>query len=156
KKGGDEQLRALRAKLARAEREAQAPGGMVSADGRLQMILLRTTFTSDDLARGEAVTTRLEALQSGAGRTLPGGAFGMTGDVIGTRAEQRGLIHGMVLATVITVVLVFAALVYFYRSLAAVAALLWSLTAGTLVTFGFTWLTIGHLNIATAFLSSIV
>jgi predicted RND superfamily exporter protein len=152
----DQKLRSLEDKLARAEREANATGGMVSADGRLQMILVRTTFTSGDLDRGEILTAQLESVIAEAGRTFPSVSVGMTGDVITTRAEQLGLIHGMVLATAITVALVFAALLAFYRSLAGVGALLWALTVGTLMTFGFTQLAIGHLNIATAFLSSIV
>lgn len=152
----DHRLRELQDKLARAERDANAPGGMVSADGLLQMILVRTTFTSDDLPRGQALTARLDALLAEAGRTFAGVAFGMTGDVIGAGAEQKALIQGMLLSTAITVALVFAALLYFYRSFLGVSALLSSLTVGTLLTFGFTRVAIGHLNLATAFLSSIV
>jgi hypothetical protein len=49
-----------------------------------------------------------------------------------------------------------AALLFFYRSLPAVGALTWSLCVGVLLTFAFTELTIGQLNLASAFLSSIV
>jgi predicted exporter len=52
--------------------------------------------------------------------------------------------------------LVLGALLWFFRSLLAVGALSWSLTVGTLATFAFTYGAIGHLNLATAFLSSIV
>ena len=52
--------------------------------------------------------------------------------------------------------LVLLALLWFFRSALAVGALSWSLTVGTLATFAFAKLAIGHLNLATAFLSSIV
>ena len=155
--GRDPRLRTLEDQLAEAERRAKASGALVSADGRLQMILVRTTFSADDLGRGEALTTILEEALAEARRLVgPSVTLGMTGDVITTRAEQRGLIHGMVVATVITIVLVLAALLLFYRSAAAVAALVAALATGALLTFGFTKIAIGHLNIASAFLSSIV
>src|SRR5204863_4141066 len=64
----DRRLRALEDDLADAERKAQAPGALVSHDGRLQMILVRTTFSSDDLGRGETLTRRLENDLAEAGR----------------------------------------------------------------------------------------
>ncbi len=80
----------------------------------------------------------------------------MTGDVIRGLAEQRGLVTGMTVATLLTLAAVLAAMLLYFRSLAGVLALGWSLTVGALVAFAFTELTIGHLNIASAFLSSIV
>ena len=80
----------------------------------------------------------------------------MTGDVIRGLAEQHGLVAGMTIATLLTLAAVLAALLLYFRSLAGVLALGWSLTVGALVAFAFTELTIGHLNIASAFLSSIV
>ena len=60
------------------------------------------------------------------------------------------------LATLVTVSLVMFALIWYFRSALALGALSWSLAVGTLATFAFTELAIGHLNLATAFLSSIV
>jgi hypothetical protein len=54
----------------------------------------------------------------------------------------------MAIATAITVTLVFLALLWFYRSILAVLALLFVLGTGALATFGFAQLTIGHLNLA--------
>jgi predicted RND superfamily exporter protein len=80
----------------------------------------------------------------------------MTGDVITTQAEQRALLSGMLISTLVTVALVMLALLTYYRSAAGVSALLGSLAVGSLLTFGYAKLTIGHLNLASAFLSSIV
>ena len=62
----------------------------------------------------------------------------------------------MVRATIFTVVIVALGMLLFFRSTAAVAALLGALALGALVTFAFTRLGVGHLNLATAFLAPIV
>ncbi|HEY6033027.1 MAG TPA: MMPL family transporter, partial [Kofleriaceae bacterium] len=62
----------------------------------------------------------------------------------------------MLRATLVTVLLVVVALIWYFRSALAIGALSWSLTVGTIVTFAFAKLTLGYLNAATAFLSSIV
>jgi hypothetical protein len=62
----------------------------------------------------------------------------------------------MLRATAVTVVLVLLALGWYFRSALAIGALSWSLVVGTVATFAFTKLVLGYLNVATAFLSSIV
>ena len=80
----------------------------------------------------------------------------MTEDVVIAVAEHRAILDGMSLALLLTVLVVGASLLLYFRSPAALAALLGSLAVGTLATFGVVRLTIGHLNSVTAFLSSIV
>ena len=149
-------LETLRRKLDEAEEKASHPTPMVSADGHLQLIV-RAGFDGGDLDRGArlaaALQEQIDATAAGAG---PAVKMGMAGDVVRGLAEQHGLIAGMTMATVLTVVAVLAALLLYFRSVAGVVALWWSLTVGTLVAFALTKLAIGHLNIATAFLSSIV
>jgi hypothetical protein len=62
----------------------------------------------------------------------------------------------MVVATSITIVAVMLALLLYFRSPFAVAALGWSLLVGTLATFALAHVTIGYLNTISGFLSSIV
>lgn len=154
---GPSRLERLKAELENADRAGHTPEARISRDGRLQLVVVRTTFGSGDVARGERLLKAIE--NAGAETTAAVGkgvVIGLAGDVVSTLAEQRGLVHGMIVATAITVVLVFLALVWFYRSVLAVFALLFALATGSLVTFGFAQLTIGHLNLASAFLSSIV
>lgn len=147
----------LSAELKKSDREGHSPEARISKDGRLQLIVVRTTFGSGDIARGEQLLAAIAKANAETAATVGQGVvFGVAGDVVSTRAEQLGLVHGMVVATAITVILVFLALLWFYRSLLAVLALLFALATGSLATFGFAQLTIGQLNLASAFLSSIV
>jgi hypothetical protein len=147
----------LRRKLDDAENKASHPTPLASADGRLQLILVRATFNNGNLDRGGrlagALQHQLDETEREAGPTV---AIGMAGDVIKGIAEQKGLVEGMLIATVLTLAAVLGALLFYFRSAGGVLALSWSLTVGTLVTFALTKLLIGHLNIASAFLSSIV
>ena len=130
---------------------------MVSADGRLQLIIVRATFNGGDLDSGGRLANALQRqIDATLAETGPTVTVGMAGDVIRGLAEQHGLVAGMTIATLLTLVAVLAALLLYFRSLAGVLALGWSLTVGALAAFAFTELTIGHLNIASAFLSSIV
>jgi predicted RND superfamily exporter protein len=152
----EKRLADLREKLAKLKKEAESPSIHVSPDGRLQMILVRSAFSSDDIGRGRQLLHELEQANDAVRSHFPAVTIGMTGDVITTQAEQGALLNGMLISTLITIGLVLFALLAFYRSGASVLALLGSLGAGVLVTFGYTKLTVGHLNLASAFLSSIV
>ena len=157
KKPDDDRLDALRKKLDEAREKARNPKALVSSDGRLQLIIVRASFNGGDLDSGarlaDALQRQIDATLAETGRLV---TIGMTGDVIRGLAEQHGLVAGMTIATLLTLAAVLAALLLYFRSLAGVLALGWSLTVGALVAFAFTELTIGHLNIASAFLSSIV
>lgn len=147
----------LAAELEKSDREGHTPEARISKDGRLQLIVVRTAFASGDSTRGEQLLTAIAKANAETAAVVGQGVvFGIAGDVVSTLAEQRGLVHGMVIATAVTVLLVFLALLWFYRSILAVLALLFALATGSLATFGFAQLTIGHLNLASAFLSSIV
>jgi predicted RND superfamily exporter protein len=146
----------LQKRLDDAKQAARDPGTFVSKDGRLQLLLLRTTFSAGDVDRGRALTASLRREASAVEQAQRGARVGLAGDVVTTLAEHDALLRGMLLSTVATVVLVLGALLLFYGSLLAVGAIAWALAVGVLATFAFTWLVIGHLNIASAFLSSIV
>ena len=146
----------LEARLDRAKADADNPDLFVSKDGHLQLFIVRTTFTSDDSIRGPKLNALIVAAAQDVETRYPGVTVGLAGDVITNLAEHRALLNGMVMSTLATIALVIGALLIYYRSVLAVGALSWALTVGVLATFGFTRLTIGHLNLASAFLSSIV
>jgi predicted RND superfamily exporter protein len=149
---GDE----LRAKLKKAEAEKADHGELVSKDGTLQMMIVRTAFSSGDVDKGKALVAGIEGVMTEVRRAVPGVEMGVAGDVVVSIAEHDSILNGVLLATLVTVTLVLLGMIWFFRSVLAIGALSWALAVGTLATFAFTELVIGHLNLATAFLSSIV
>ncbi|MES1210181.1 MAG: MMPL family transporter [Pseudomonadota bacterium] len=155
--GSGDSLDTLRRRLDEARVKAAHPQPLVSADGQLQLIIVRADFNGGELGRGARLTEALAGALDATARESGGGVrFGVAGDVIRALAEQNGLVRGMTIATLLTVAAVLAGMLLYFRSGAAVLALGWSLTVGALAAFAITDLTIGHLNIASAFLSSIV
>ena len=146
----------LRERLHKAEAEVAQRGELVSKDGKLQMMIIRTAFSSGDVELDKQLIAGVDQIIEQVRAQVPGADIGVAGDVVVSIAEHDSILNGMVLATVVTVSLVMLALIWFFRSALAVGALSWSLATGTLATFAFTYLVIGHLNLATAFLSSIV
>lgn len=146
----------LRDRLRKAEAEATRRGELVSPDGKLQMMIIRTAFSSGDVDRDKQLIAGIDEIIGQVRAAVPGADIGVAGDVVVSIAEHDSILNGMVLATAVTVSLVMFALIWFFRSALAVGALSWSLAVGTIATFAFTELVIGHLNLATAFLSSIV
>jgi predicted RND superfamily exporter protein len=150
-------LEELDKKLREAEERAKTPEPLLSPDKRLQMIIIQAIFADGDLDRGRKMAATLQGLLDETAREMgPAVRTGMSADVVRGLVEQSGLIHGMALATTLTLIAVIAALLIFFRSVGSVACLCWSLTVGTLITFAVAKLIVGHLNIASAFLSSIV
>jgi predicted RND superfamily exporter protein len=146
----------LEAKLDKAKADTEDLAPLISKDGHLQLFIVRTTFTSDDSVRGPKLNALIFAAAHDVEAKFPSVKVGVAGDVITSLIEHDALLKGMVASTLATIVLVIGALLLYYRSTLAVGSLCWSLTVGVVATFAFTRLTIGHLNIASAFLSSIV
>ena len=150
-------LTSLRERLAEAKRKANNPQSFVSRDNTLQLVIVRSSFTASEVAKGRhlmaAVDSAVTDTLTDYGSTL---AIGVTGNVATTFHEQQSILRGMLVAASVTILLSALALLLFYRSWWAVGAALWSLALGTVFTFGLTELLIGHLNLATAFLAAIV
>src|SRR5205823_8875952 len=96
----------LRARLDKLKKDAEANSIQVSKDGRLQMVLVRSSGSSQEIDAGRKLLRILEEInaqvQAEAG---PGVVIGMAGDVITTEAEQKALLQGMLVSTLVTVVL---------------------------------------------------
>ena len=148
--------RALRDKLREAEHAMGGSSELVSKDGHTQLIVLRTASPAGDVDRDRRLLDEIAAAFDAVRAEVPGVEIGMAGDIVLTIAEHDAILDGMLLAVAVTVALVLLALLLYYRSLVLVAGLSWSLLVGTLATFAFARVAVGHLNLATAFLSSIV
>ena len=152
-----ERLRDLKRQLDAAKAGAEHPTPLVSKDGRLQIVVARTPFASGEVSRNAPILAAVESAVEEARRSSGGVVrFGITGDVVTNATEHAALLEGMVRATAFTLAIVALGMLLFFRSTTAVAALLGALTLGALVTFAFTRLGVGHLNLATAFLAPIV
>lgn len=150
-------LATLRGQLDDAESRAHTPTALVSKDRSLQMIIVRATFPSTDVAKSRRVSEQVQGAIAATLATLPAGVrIGTTGDIASVMIEQSGIVRGMTLATIITIVVVAVGLLLFYQSLAALAVIFSALAVGIVATLGFARLAVGHLNSATAFLISIV
>jgi predicted RND superfamily exporter protein len=147
----------LRARLATAEGQEAQPHAMVSRDGRTQVLIVQAAFPSASVSMGERLVAALGATLEAAGRAAgPDVQLGMTEDVVIAVAEHRAILGGMSIALILTVLVVGASMLLYFRTLGGLIALLGSLAVGTLATFGVVRVTVGHLNSVTAFLSSIV
>lgn len=152
----DDRIADLRSKLDEAEQKVNAPEGFLSEDRQLQLLIVRTPFGSSDFSRGRQLRSQLEREIARIESEIPGVDAGLTGNVIKNLDEHRAVVEGMAIAAVGTVLLCALALFLYYRRTLPVLAVLWALAVGTLATFGFAKLAIGHLNLVTAFLAAIV
>ncbi len=147
---------ALRDKLRNAERDQDDPSELVSKDLRVQLMIVHTAFSTGDIDRDRELVAAVERIGNEIHSRHREVEIGIAGDAVVSLAEHDGILSGMLRATVVTVVLVLLALGWFFRSALAIGALSWSLVVGTIATFAIAKLTLGYLNVATAFLSSIV
>jgi predicted RND superfamily exporter protein len=152
-----DRLRNLKKQMDAARAGAEHPAPILSSDGRLQLVVARTRFPADEVSRNVAVVAAAERAVDEARRVGgPAVQIGITGDVANAAQEHAALLGGMVRATIFTTAIVALGLLVFFGAAMPVAALLGALTVGALVTFAFAYGSIGHLNLATAFLAPIV
>ncbi|HVK89069.1 MAG TPA: MMPL family transporter [Kofleriaceae bacterium] len=149
------QLEELRAKRRDAQDKLARLSG-VSADGKVAIIQLRTAFRATDAGRGEQLIAALEGVTSRVLATNPGVKVGFTGSVITAVAEHDAIAKGMLMSSLITGALVALVLALYFRSATLLALLVGTLIASTVMAFGASAITVGHLNAATAFLGAII
>ncbi|HEY3445889.1 MAG TPA: MMPL family transporter [Myxococcales bacterium] len=147
---------ALRDQLREAEAKKDDPGERVSKDGTLQLLVVSTPYSAGDVRKTGPLLQQVDQWIEEIRARDPEVEVGLAGDVLSGKTEQDAILAGMVVSILMTVLLCFAALLLYYRTLPGMLVQAWSLAVGTVVTFAFTRAAIGHLNIATAFLSSIV
>ena len=152
----DPRAEKLEQKLRDAQAEHDKPPEFVSRDGKMGLVVVRATFDSSAIAMAGRLVDAVVAAGKETEAAVPGCRAAVTSDVFFSVAEHKALLEGMLLAICITVGLVAAGILLYFRTVRGVGALMWALTVGTVLTFAVTKLTIGHLNLATAFLSSIV
>jgi uncharacterized protein len=153
------ELERIEHKLSELKAKAESPPPRVSADGKLQLIVIQTAFAASDAKHAKVllgyVLREIDAVKRELGPSAPV-TFGLTGNVTSAQHEHDSVLDGMTRSALITVILCALALLYYYRSGKVVLAMLWALAVGVLATFAVAKLAIGHLNVMTAFLAAIV
>ncbi|MBL9016609.1 MAG: MMPL family transporter [Myxococcales bacterium] len=148
-------LDGLRAKQREAEQQLDKPDH-VSADGLVQVIVIRTAFVASDVEKDHALEDRIDAIVARVEAAHPGAELGLAGGVPTNAAEHRALVQGVLLSSLITAVLVALVLFVHLRSVRLLLVLTVNIVVATVVAFGVAALTVGHLNAATAFLGAII
>jgi len=145
----------MRAKQREAAAKLAKPA-YISADGRTQVIILRTAFRATDVARDLRLMGSLDQLATRIQLAHPGTTIGFAGGPVVTVAEHGALTRGILLSSVITFVLVALVLFGYLRSVRILLLLSANIVAATVIAIGLAAVTVGHLNAATAFLGAII
>ncbi len=128
-------------------------------DGKALVVVVRSPVASGDLARTRDVVGRVRATAVALAKTRPEYArlkIGFAGDMVSS-LEEYGAVRADLLGVGGTgLVLVLGAILLYFMRVRSLVVLGASIAIGLALTFGLTALVIGHLNIATGFLFSIV
>jgi len=144
---------------ASADADRYPDGYYQTKDGKALVVLARSPVSAGDLVRGRAVIDLVQRTVRGVAASRPDFAkvkIGWAGDMI-VGLDEYGAVRADLLgvgATGVGLVLL-VVLLYFMR-LRALLVMGAAVGVGLALTFGMTELAIGHLNIATGFLFSIV
>lgn len=146
----------LRARFGSADLE-RFPGGYFAAkDGSAQVVAVAASVGAGELERMREV---LEVVQREA-TTLAHGQrelrLSYAGDLVTGLAEYGAVVADLLQVGMLGVGLVVTVLFLYFWRVRALVSLSLALAIGLSVTFGLTKLTVGHLNVATGFLASVV
>ena len=153
-------FRVLRKKYEGRERDyTRFPGGFFATPDETKRVVLidvpGKTLGIDGMKRVKnQVMAAVEKLRPGS--YAPDTEIHYTGSIEEMIEEQDALVEDLGVSTVAVIILVSAAMLAFFRSPSATAALVLSLLASTLWTFGASYFIVGYLNANSAFLGSIV
>ena len=140
------------------ERERFPDGYYSSQDGKALVVLVQTSVAPGDLEHSREVYDRVRATVDKAKAELnpPAARITYAGDVVTALAEYGAVREDLFEVGVLGVSMVLAVVLLFFMRLRALTALGFTVACGVAWTFGATYLVIGHLNVATGFLFSII
>ncbi len=140
------------------ERDRFPDGYYQSRDGRAIVVVARAAAAGGDVDLARETLARVDGVVREALRS-PGGAgikAGYAGDLVTGLSEYTAVRGDLVDVGILGISMVLAVILVFFMRLRALVALGLTIAAGLSWTFGATQLAIGHLNVATGFLVSIV
>lgn len=134
-------------------------GYFQSKDGKALVVAVRTAIAAGELESSEEVLRRVSHVvdeMRAQSPALGGVHVGYTGDLVTSMEEYQAVRADLVQVGALGLGLVLGAVLLFYLRFRTLIALTITVVAGCAWTFGVTKLAIGHLNVATGFLVSIV
>lgn len=140
------------------EQDRFKTGYFASEDGKRYALIVRSPnagmgeFGSDELLR--RVTASVNEL--GPKSFQPNAEVGFAGDIPNAVAERKSLIEDMTLVSALAIFMILGVILFYFRSLLALVHIGFAVALGGGVAFGVAALVVGHLNIATSFLGSII
>ncbi len=141
-----------------AEQDRFKTGYFASDDGTRYALVVRSPnagmgeFGSDELLRRVTGSVNELAPQRFQARA----EVGFAGDIPNAVAERKSLIEDMTLVSALAIVLILGVILGYFRSLLALVHIGLAVALGGGIAFGVAALVVGHLNIATSFLGSII
>src|SRR5215475_1645559 len=96
----------LRDRLRKAEADVADRGELISHDGQLQMMIIRTAFSSGEVERDKQLLAGIDQIMEQVRVAVPGADIGVAGDIVVSIAGHGSILNGMLLATAVTVTLV--------------------------------------------------
>lgn len=141
-----------------AAKDRYPDGFFQSKDGRTLVVLVRTGVTTGELERSREALAKVKEV---VGRTLPdaetrGIKVGYAGDLVTGLYEYGAVLDDLVSVGVTGVALILGVIFIYYRRFRVLVPMAVTMLAGLTFTFGLTRVAIGHLNVITGFLVSII
>jgi predicted RND superfamily exporter protein len=148
----------IRRRLHVAEGERFPDGYYQSKDGTAVVVVIRSGIGPGNLDGARQTLERIEGVVAriAHGRPFEGVHIGFAGDLVTGLAEYGAVRDDLLKVGVLGVAAVLAVILVFFMRLRVLAAMGITIAVGLAETFGVTQLAIGHLNVATGFLISIV
>ncbi len=134
-------------------------GYFESQDGRALIVVARAQIAPGDLERGNQALSRIRAAVEEVQRSRAEYAavkIGYAGELVTQVAEYGAVRDDLVNVGMLGTVMVLGVVVLFFMRLRVLHTMGLTIATGVAWTFALTWATIGHLNMATGFLFSIV
>ena len=141
-----------------AAKDRYPDGYFQSKDGKTLVILVRTGITTGDLDHSRQALASVKEVVS---RRLPeltgrGIKVGYAGDLVTGLYEYGAVLDDLVSVGTTGVALILGVIFIYYRRFRVLVPMAVTMFSGLTLTFGLTRLAIGHLNVITGFLVSIV
>jgi len=141
-----------------AAKDRYPDGFFQSKDGKTLVVLVRTGIATGDLERSREALARVKEVVQ---KTLPdasgrGLSIGYAGDLVTGLFEYGAVLDDLVSVGTTGVALILGAIFIYYRRFRVLVPMAVTMFAGLTLTFGLTRLAIGHLNVITGFLVSII
>jgi hypothetical protein len=141
-----------------AAKDRYPDGYFQSKDGKTLVVLVRTGITTGELELSRQALAKVKEVVQ---KTLPDAAakgikIGFAGDLVTALYEYGAVLDDLVHVGTMGVALILGVIFIYYRRFRVLVPMAVTMFAGLTFTFGLTRLVIGHLNVITGFLVSII